>query len=187
MGKIDHFRSRTFVGVLFTLLTLSAGAYAQGGGAAASQLPRGDYAVSCSPFMGAGYETLPVLVTAVTSEIDGGIAVTKVGIENRTGKTLTAVRLVWYLSSQDSPQHVLQQGRTKLLNLRRGGSIEAGETREVFTPVVAFANIYKPLLRDGALQGKYLIQVAVGEARFDDGSAQPLMSSDRKRARVVRF
>ena len=102
-------------------------------------------------------------------------------------KTLTAVRLVWYLSSQDSPQHILQQGRTKLLSLRRGGGIEAGETREVITPVVAFANVYKPLLRGGILQGKYLIQVAVGEARFDDGSIQPLMSLDRKRARVVRF
>lgn len=185
MKRSDHFSPRAFVGVFLTVLILSAAAHAQGGGDDEGQLPRGRYTVSSSPFMGAGYEMLPVLVTGVTSDIDG-IAVTRVSIENRTDKTLTAVRLVWYLSSQESPQRVLQQGTTRLLNLHRGGGIEAGETREVVNRVVAFADIYKPLLRGGVLRGKYLIQVAVAEARFGDGSVQPLMSSGGKRVRAVR-
>lgn len=181
MRKNVCFWRSAFIGALFAILVLSAAAFAQERGVVSAQLPHGNYTASCGPFMGTGYESLPVLVTSVTSDLNG-ISVTKVGIENRTDKRLAAVRLVWYLSSQDTPQDILQQGRTKLLNLRRGGGIEAGETREVITPVVAFANIYKPLLRGGVVNGKYLIQVAVGEVRYEDGSTQSLMASGKGRA-----
>ena len=170
--------------VMFTLLLSNTG-FSQGG--AAIPLPPGSWAVRCSAFRTAGYESLPVMVTAVTSDVDRGIEVTNVSVVNRTPQKLTAVRLSWYLSTQDDPASVLQQGRTKLLNLKRAGGIDPGENREVTFPVVSFAAIYRPLLQGGELRGKYLIQVAVSEARFEDGSSQILLTSNARLKRAATF
>ena len=164
---------RLTLALLFTLFLSNIG-FSQGG--AAIPLPPGSWAVRCSAFRTAGYESLPVIVTAVTSDIDRGIEVTNVSVVNRTSQKLTAVRLSWYLSTQDDPASVLQQGRTKLLNLKRAGGMDPGENREVAFPVVSFAALYRPLLQGGELRGKYLIQVAVSEARFEDGSSQTLLT-----------
>jgi hypothetical protein len=170
--------------VLFSVFNSGLDTFAQEGKsapAAAATLPRGNWTAYSSPYMGAGYENLPVLVTGVTSEIDGGIAITNVAIENRTTQLLTSVKLSWYLSAEGKPEVILQQGKTGLLKLRHAGGIKAGETREVEYPVISFANIYKPLLKEGVLNGKYVIHVAVSEAHFADGSTQMLMAANNAR------
>jgi hypothetical protein len=169
------------------LVALTLGPAAAGQVGAEAQLPPGTWAVRCSAFKMAGHESLPVAVTGVTSEVDKGIGVTSVNVTNRAGRRLAAVRLSWYLSTQDDPATVLRQGRTKLLNLKRAGGIDPGETREVVFPVVSFAAIHKPLLQGGVLNGKYVIQIAVSEARFDDGSTQTLLTSNGRRARAETF
>jgi hypothetical protein len=168
-------------------VTLSLNEVAPGQDGTAAQLPPGNWAVRCSAFRAAGYEALPVLVTGVTSDVDRGIEVTGVNVTNRSNQRLTAVRLSWYLSTQDEPASVLRQGRTKVLNLKRAGGIDPGETREITFPVVSFAAIHKPLLRGGELNGKYIIQVAASEVRFDDGSSQTLLTSNGRRARAAAF
>lgn len=187
MFKEKTNRALTFHLVVALLFTLSLGKESFGQEGTSASLPPGNWAVRCSAFRTAGYEALPVLVTGVTSQIDGGIEVTSVNIKNRTAQNLTVVRLSWYLSTQEDPASVLQQGRTKLLNLRRAGGIDAGETREVLFPVVSFAAIHRPLLQRGELNGKYLIQIAVSEARFDDGSSQTLLTSNGRLTRAVTF
>lgn len=175
---------RLLVTLLFTF-SLSKVSFGQEW--SANSLPPGTWAVRCSAFRTPGYEALPVLVAGVTSDLDRGIEVTSVTIANHADQRLSAVRLSWYLSTQADPATVLQQGRTKVLNLKRAGGIDPGENRDVIFPVVAFAAIYKPLLQGGELKGKYLIQVAVSEARFDDGSSQTFLTSNGKLKRAATF
>lgn len=146
--------------------------------------PRGSWSLGARPYMNAGYETLPVRVYSVTSNLNNGGAVTKAGIENRTSQSLTALKLSWYLSTTQNPEVVLRQGQTRMLNLPE--SIGAGESRVIVLPIVTFARAYGALVRNGSLNGDYLIQVAVSEAVFEDGSTQVLLSANG-RVRPVRF
>lgn len=139
--------------------------------------PQGQWSVRLSPYTGFGYETLPVRVYSVTSELEG-LTVTKVGVENRTSQSLVAVKLTWYLSALQNPEDILQKGQTRLLELP--GEIWANESREVIFPVASFAKIYKPLVKGGVLKGDFRIQVAVSEARFKDSSKWTLASLKNK-------
>jgi hypothetical protein len=167
---------------LMIALTLLAGitmaAQAQQGAGDAPQLPRGKWSVSMGPYMNPGYESLPIRVVSVTSEIEGGLRVSQVAVENRTSQKLTAVKLAWYLSTTETPEVILRQGETRLLELPPG--IQSNETRDILFSVVSFAKVYKPLLKGGVLSGKYRIQIAVSDARFDDGSSWTLASARSK-------
>lgn len=89
------------------------------------QLPRGTYGVSCQPYTGAGFSTLPVLVTGVTSGTGDGIQIEKVEVENKSAHVVEKLRFVWYLYAKDNPDAVLQQGQSKLLGIP--GGIKPGE------------------------------------------------------------
>lgn len=140
--------------------------------------PVGRYTVITRPFLGTGYENLPVLVTSVTTEkqFDGGVA--NVGVENGTSLRLEAVRLIWYLSTQEAPGYVLLQGKTPMLRLP--GGIAAGSVERIEYPVASFAKLTKSLARKGSVRGNYLLQIGVSEARFDDGTVQSFLAGVKK-------
>lgn len=165
--------------LLFALLT-SAAMHANAAPQTPDALPAGNYSVITKPYMGPGYESLPVMVTSVTTEAElrGGVSV--VAVENGTGRRVDAVRLGWYVSSREAPDYILLQGKTPVLRLP--GGIAAGEVERIQFGVVSFAKIYKPLARKGMVDGNYLIQVGVVEARFDDGTVQTLLASGKRRA-----
>jgi hypothetical protein len=167
MGKTKNLLQ--VVLALALLAGITTAAQAQQGGGSAPQLPPGKWSVAIGPYMNPGYESLPIRVVSVTSEIKGGLRVSKVGVENRSSQPLTEVRFVWYLSATETPEIILLQGKTQLLELPPG--IQSNETREILFPVVSFAKVYKPLLKGGTLNGSYRIQIAVSEVRFDDGSS----------------
>lgn len=177
MKKQTHTRfvKRMFVLALFAVIAVSVAAFTQKNEGASTPLPQGLWTLNCSPYMTAGYEYLPVLVTSVTSEIKGGAAITQVKVKNATSRSISAVKLAWYLSPRDERTSILQSGQTSMVDLPE--EIPAGATREVKFPVISFAKIHKPLLRNGVLYGEYRIQVAVSEVRFSDGSAQTILSS----------
>lgn len=180
-----RFTKLALVMALFVAVSASLAAFAQKRGDASDQLPHGQWSVSCKPYMGVGYKSLPVLVTSVTSELDKGVGITKVGIENTTSQPLAAVKLSWYLSTQENPEAVLQQGQTRFLRLP--GGIQAGEAREVLFPLVSFAKVSGALARNGIVNGNYSIQVAVSEARFEDGSTKILMASGNGKPHTAGF
>ncbi|MBD0371586.1 MAG: hypothetical protein ICV60_12170 [Pyrinomonadaceae bacterium] len=167
------------VSALALLVGITIAAQAQQG---APQLPPGKWSVAIGPYMNLGYESLPVRVVSVTSQAEGGLKVSKVAVENRSSQALTAVKLAWYLSASETPEIILQQGQTRLLELPPG--IQANETRAILFSVVSFAKVYKPLLKDGVLSGSYRIQIAVSEARFDDGSSWTLASVKGKQEKL---
>lgn len=144
----------------------------------AVQYPIGNFSVSSLPFMGEGWENLPILVTSVTTDVNQGrLTTSKVAIENNSSRTLTKAKLKWMLSTAENPDIFLMQGETRLLNLHDG--IEAGETREIIFPIVSFGNLYKSLMRGNTLNGKYIIQVALSEAKFADGTRQNLLAKNK--------
>lgn len=161
--------------LLALLLSLAAvAAEAQTPPKMQDRLPAGNYTVITKPYMGPGYESLPVMTTSVTTEAQSDGGVTIVGVENSTSHRLDAVRLSWYLSASEAPDYILLQGKTPMLRLP--GGIAAGEVERIQFPVVSFARIHKPLAHKGVVNGNYLIQVGVVEARFDDGTTQTFLA-----------
>lgn len=167
-------RSFLFLSLLTTVVFAAQAAQAQ------ETSPPGDYTVITKPYMGPGFESLPVMVTSVTTQVELKGGVSTVAVENGTGRRVDAVRLGWYVSSREAPDYILLQGKTPMLRLP--GGIAAREVERIQFDVVSFAKIYKPLARKGVVNGNYLIQVGVVEARFDDGTMQTFLASGKRRA-----
>ncbi|MBV9209863.1 MAG: hypothetical protein JOZ52_04505 [Acidobacteria bacterium] len=132
------------------------------------QFPRGEWSVSSHPFLGSDSEVTPVLVTSVTTDAKRGVAVTKVGLENLTKSNVAAVKLTWRLSSEQAPDRALSQGQTPFIT--RDGGLPAGSSLVLRFPVVSFAKIYRPLMRNGTLDGEFRIDLSVSEILYEDGS-----------------
>lgn len=156
--------------IALTLLALVVASrnIGQSGVNAQGTLPRGDWSLSAHPYLGADYESIPVIVTGVTSNARGGVAVKKVGLENQSGKDVRAVKLSWYLSTEQAPNVVVLQGQTPFIT--RDGEFPAGSHLTLRFPVVTFANIYKPLARNGTLNGEFRIDILASEILYADGS-----------------
>jgi hypothetical protein len=146
--------------------------------AAPPQLPGGNYTVAYRGFMGPGYESLPVLVTQVTSVTGGGVAVRNFSVENTTAQAVEAVRVRWYLSRAETPETILSQGETPVVRIP--GGIQPGAAARIKYHVTSFAAAIRPVSKTTNLSGNYLIQLAVSEARFADGSTQTLLAADGK-------
>ncbi len=165
---------RTFVSALLVILAAGA-ALSQTNKASQKELPRGHYFVSCRPYMGDGYKSLPALVTGVTSNTDDGIQVEKVEVTNNSGRTIERLKFSWYVSTQENPETILLQGQTKLLGMP--GGIKAGESVEILYPVISFADAIKSWSTQGiTLKGMYVLQIAVSEVKFADKSTQVLLT-----------
>ena len=131
-------------------------------------LPPGRWVVSAQPYLGTAYESQPVKVIGVGSDTTHGFKVTTVGLKNTSSKTVSAVRLRWYITSAESGELVLSQGDTKPVTL--GNGLPVGKSEYIETPVVSFGRASKQLLRAGSLQGTFTIEVAVSHILYEDGS-----------------
>lgn len=131
---------------------------------AETRLPQGNWTLTATPYLESSYRANPVVVQSVTTEASKGLTVTKVGILSRA-KNVSAVRLRWYLSMESNREVILQQGETPEIQIAGGAT--AGEVRELGYPVVAFSKLYQA---SEALNGNFVISVAVSAAKYDDGA-----------------
>lgn len=155
--------------ILFALLLLVGVNKNMGQGENTQRLfPLGNWSVGMHPYLGPGYDSIPVMVTGVTTDARRGIGVTKVSLDNQSGKNVKAVRLSWYLTIEGNPTSILLQGQTPLIT--RDGTFPAGSHLTIRYPVLAFASIYKPLVKNGALNGEFRIDILVSEILYEDGS-----------------
>lgn len=151
-----------------------------------NELPKGSYTVSCQPYTGADFTSLPVLVTGVTSGTGNGIQIEKVEVENKSTHVVDKLRFSWYLFAKENPDAILRQGQTKLLGIP--GGVKPGEIVEILFPVITFAKAAKLWNTNNVpLAGKFVIQVAVNEVTFDKGSARKLLAHSRGKPRQARF
>ncbi|GEM_PF-6886690 len=137
-------------------------------------------------------EDAPVNVYGVLTKPDRGLTITATLIQNLTNKTVTAVKLAWYILSEQTGNKVLRSGETPLIGIPQGiplhsldplnepypirkeissrGGIPPKTTGTIEYDVVSFANEAPHLSPSGSLTGDYHIVVFVAQAHFDDGT-----------------
>lgn len=163
---MKKFATLTILTLVAFLLGISGNSRGQSKGSAGDELPGGNWTLSTHPYMGPGYNSRPVIVTAVVSNLKG--TATRVMLENNSSKTVSAVKLEWYLMTDQDRSTVLQQGQTPFVT--PSGTLPPGKARELKFPIVSFAKIYQPLLKNNVLAGDYRIEIAIAEIQYEDGS-----------------
>lgn len=153
--------------VVSSLSIKLADASGQGSSSTKRDLPLGDWSVACRPALEPGFVVDAYYVTTDGSK---GNTVTKVGLWNRSEKAVTAVKLGWRLFREDAPYTTLLNGETPLL----GVTLSANERREVEFPVVSFAKASKGLLKNGEVNGNFIIEVTVTNYLFEDQSGEKI-------------
>lgn len=151
--------------VVTTALMLVASGFSQ---RKSDTLPPGRWTLSAHPYLGTAYESQPVKVIGVGSDTINDFKVDTVGLKNTSGKEVSAVVLRWYVTSGESGDEVLLHGDTNSLTL--GNGLPAGKSQYFDFPIVSFGRISKQLLKAGALQGDFRIEVAVSQILYEDGS-----------------
>lgn len=179
------FKVVTLVAVIFLAALTGGAAFGQDQASSEVPFPRGNWSGHASPYMGPGYETLPVRITRVTNNISGGITVTQVSIQNNSSQTVTAVKLGWYLSPRENRGSILLQGETRLLRIRDGLEprvTSMGSIPKDVQTVLSFTRISQPLVKEGVLNGEFVLQIFVSEVTNEDGSTQRIANSKPAKA-----
>lgn len=114
-----------------------------------------------------GLADAPLKITSVTGDVKNGGTIAAVRLKNNSGKAVSAVKFSWYLFRDQEPQKILRKGESPVIGV---ASLASGSNRDVDYPIVSFGNIYKPLVKDGKLTGDFVIEVAVSEILYEDGS-----------------
>jgi hypothetical protein len=151
----------TFV-LSFLALMFSAGSCsAQASSQKHDDLPEGKWTLSILP---ARHASTTVDVYSVLSESSKGLAATEVKIVNKTDRSVSGVKLSWRVFNYADERETLLQGETPLLAV----ALAPQERRVVQFPVVTFAKIYKPLLKEGKLVGDFNIEIQVSDVVYDE-------------------
>lgn len=130
------------------------------------QLPRTGWTVGFHPYRAAGFNEVPVRVTSVTSKGNKGL--TNVEIRNRSEKTVTAVKIGWYVSTENGPGTILTKGESALIAIPN--NFNANESLEISLPPVSLAKILWPVVKGNTLRGDFSVQVVVTEVVWEDGA-----------------
>jgi hypothetical protein len=154
--------------VMLLASSMMSKALAQGRANAASQLPPGKWTLTTGFCWRPECESAPLLLYTITTDATKGAGVTTVGFQNRSQMPVAAVRLNWYLTTQEDQNTLLLQGQTPLLYFPN--ALASNSKWSLEYNVVSFGQIHKPLLKNGVLNGNFHIMLAVSEVLYEDGS-----------------
>lgn len=128
----------------------------------------GPWSFSAHPFLGEGYESRPIVVTATKTEAET-LTVSEVRIRNISSKPASSLKLGWNLSvSNGDILTPLKEGITTLIPLTP--QLQSGETTLLKIPVFSFTEFTESLPKDSQLKGKYKTVIFVQEITFTDKS-----------------
>lgn len=131
------------------------------------KFPPGKWTLQHPAISRLGLSDAPLQITSVAGEIKTGGTITSVRLKNNSGKAVAAVKFTWYLFREQAPQKILQKGESPVLSLK---GLSDGGSKFVDYPIVSFGNIYQPLVKDGKLTGDFVLEVAVSEIVYEDGT-----------------
>lgn len=152
-----------FLGLL-ACLTVTTG-YQNTNAVQGDQLPAGDWTVGFHLYQAEGFDLIPVRVSGITSQGNKGL--THVALRNRVLKPVTAVKIGWYVSTEDGPGTILAKGESPLLALPQ--TLQANASLQLSLPPVSLARILRPVVKGNSLRGDFSVQVAVTEIVYEDG------------------
>jgi hypothetical protein len=132
-------------------------------------LPTGEWSFNAAPYQGYEYKSRDVVVTSVTTDSRKGLTITQVGLKNRSGKSISSLKLHWVLFREEDRNSVLAEGDTPMIPL--SDDIPVDGKRILEYPVVSFWKISRPLQTDGALYGSFRLEIGVSEIQSDEMSA----------------
>jgi len=139
-----------------------------------NQSPRGGWTIGFHSYRAEGFDSVPVRVHSVTSK--GYQGLTSVGLRNRSDKPVTAVKIGWYLSTEDGRGAILARGESPLVSLP--AALQADERTQLTVPPVSLAKILRPFVKGNTLRGDYSVQVVVTEIVYEDGSTWKFSQPD---------
>jgi len=147
------------------------------------QLPAGDWTVGFHLYQAEGFDSLPVRITGITSQGNKGL--TNVALRNRSVKAVTAVKIGWYVSTEDGPGTILAKGESPLIALPQ--ALQADESLQLRLSPVSLAKILKPVVKGNTLEGDFSVQVAVTEIVYEDGPTWKFTHPDNVTRIKVRY
>ena len=133
--------------------------------------PAGNWNLGCGPTSTPG---ALVDLYMVGTDSSNGVKVTDLWLRNRTTQDVAAVKIAWKLYERSNPSKTLISGETPQFV---GVALAVAEKRVISFPVVSFAKIYGPLMRDGRVDGNFRIEVWVSEVQFDSANVETGNSS----------
>lgn len=126
----------------------------------------GLWSFSAHPFMGDGYESRPVVVSAVRTTAKT-LTVTEVRIRNISSKPVTTIRLGWFITNEkDGKSETLLDGESQTIPLEK--TLAIGDTVLLKLPVMSFSETRDALTAKQALKGNFDAYVFVKNIMFED-------------------
>ena len=124
------------------------------------------WSFSARPYTGPGFETRPVVVSAVQTTVKT-LSVTEVRLRNTSSKPVTAVRLSYVLNNEkDGKSEMIHRGESQMVPLEK--SLLVGDTVLLKFPVFSFGEFKESLAAKQALKGDFNVQIFVKDITFDD-------------------
>ena len=133
-------------------------------------LPTSDWTISAHPDFRLGFETVPVYLYSVTTDVRSGLSITKVGLWNRSSKPVAAVKLQWTMTTEEDQNTAILQGETQHIYFEK--TLRERSVKEIRPPIPSFVQLSRSLSASsaGRLDGNYRLDIAVSEINFEDGS-----------------
>jgi hypothetical protein len=134
--------------------------------------PQGRWSASVLPDLSRTEFTSPILVVG-TSTLMGNaqwrnLQLTHITLKSFSSKTSLGVQLKWFITTRAEPTKILPPpGYTGLFE----AYLRPGESQKVECPLIKFSQAVRYLIKDGNLDGDFLLHVRVFQVEFEDGSS----------------
>jgi hypothetical protein len=109
----------------------------------------------------------PVKVIGNENRLEDGPGMSRVEVENSSGKQVKSIKLIWYLFNSLDSTSVVKNGRTKEIKV---SNFAPGEKKIVESRLPSFDEMFKGLTKGGYIEGQYFVEVTVGEIKYADGT-----------------
>jgi hypothetical protein len=133
--------------------------------------PTGRWSASVIPDLSRNSTTSPVVVTGTATLMGNAewrnLQLTHVTLKNYSSNTVLGIQLKWFITTKLDPSKILPPpGYTGLFEAH----LTPGEKEQFECPLIKFSQAIKYLVKNGTLEGDFLLHVRVFEVEFEDGS-----------------